>query len=312
MIVSCGESLADILQTDGAAPVAAPGGGPMNVAIAAARLGVPGAFVGRVSTDDYGGMIWNHLVENGVDVSACERGDEPTARAIVEHVPELRFRFEGDGTADTCLTAVDLSPFQGGPYILHGGTLGLFRGRTAGALAAAAEKHAGLVSVDPNVRPQIIQDRPRWHEFHERWIRCADVYRGSDEDFAWIWPDLSVTACAELLLGHGCKVVMVTRGADGVSVFTDRHRFDVAGRSVDVVDTVGAGDTFVAAVLVGLHRRGLAGEPDALARLDEQVWRRIAEFAIAASAITCTRTGADPPRLDEVGARSDQFGDVSP
>ena len=97
MIVSCGEALVDLV------PDAVPGGGPLNVAVAAARLGVPSAFVGRVSTDSYGEMIWAHLERNRVDVRACQRGSEPTARAIVEHTPKLSFRFEGDDTADACI-----------------------------------------------------------------------------------------------------------------------------------------------------------------------------------------------------------------
>ena len=122
MIISGGEALVDLV------PDPVPGGGPMNVAIAATRLGVASAFLGRVSTDAHGQQIWDHLIANGVDLRLAERGDEPTARAIVEHTPKLQFRFEGDGTADQALTAASLDAIGPGPHILHGGTLGLYPG----------------------------------------------------------------------------------------------------------------------------------------------------------------------------------------
>ena len=295
MIVSGGEALVDLV------PDPVPGGGPMNVAIAASRLGVPSAFLGRVSTDAFGEQIWAHLVANGVDLRLTERGDEPTARAIVEHTPKLRFRFEGEGTADQALTSASLDAVAPGPHILHGGTLGLFRGRTAEVLADAAERHDGIVSLDPNVRPQIIDDRDRWDHFHDRWVARTHLYRGSDEDFDWIWPGESAESCAHALLQRGVRAVMVTRGPEGAVVFTDAGEVRVPGVAVDVVDTVGAGDTFVAGVLSSLSARGLAGRPDALGALSDHDWLEIAGFAARAAAITCSRPGADPPTAAELG-----------
>ena len=295
MIVSGGEALVDLV------PDPVPGGGPMNVAIAASRLGVPSAFLGRVSTDAHGERIWAHLVANGVDLRLTERGDEPTARAIVEHTPKLRFRFEGVGTADQALSSGSLEPLGPGPHILHGGTLGLFRGRTAEVLAEAAERHAGIVSLDPNVRPQIIDDRARWDHFHDRWVARTHLYRGSDEDFDWIWPGRSAAACAAILLERGVRAVMVTRGPEGAIVFTASGDVHVPGVPVDVVDTVGAGDTFVAGVLSSLSARGLEGQPEALAELSSDDWSEIAGFAARAAAITCSRPGADPPTAAELG-----------
>lgn len=295
MIVSGGEALVDLV------PDPVPGGGPMNVAVAASRLGVPSAFLGRVSTDAYGEQIWAHLVANGVDLRLIERGDEPTARAIVEHTPKLQFRFDGVGTADQALTSASLEPVAPGPHILHGGTLGLFRGRTAEVLADAAERHPGIVSLDPNVRPQIIDDRDRWDHFHDRWVARTHLYRGSDEDFDWIWPGQSAASCAEGLLDRGVQAVIVTRGPEGAIVFTGAGEVRVPGVAVDVVDTVGAGDTFVAGVLSSLSARGLAGRPDALADLSAVDWADIAGFAARAAAVTCSRPGADPPTAADLG-----------
>lgn len=298
MIFSCGEALVDMV------PDPVPGGGPMNVAIAAARLGAPVAFIGGVSTDEYGDMLWSHLGANGVDVSLSQRIDAPTARAIVEHVPELRFRFEGVDTADTRLADIDPMALDGPGNILHGGTLGLFRGRTAETLADLAERHTGLVSLDPNVRPQIIDDAARWHHFHDRWLPHVDLYKGSDEDLSWIWPDRSPQDSASWLLDAGVSAVIVTRGGDGLSILTASTEVSATPPPVDVVDTVGAGDTIVGTVLTSLWEMRVSETPAAgdrgLAAVSVESWQTIADRAVRAAAITCSRAGADMPRRAEV------------
>ncbi len=295
MIVSCGEALVDMV------PHPVPGGGPMNVAVAVARLGGPSAFVGCVSTDDYGIQIIDHMAANGVDISACERSAAPTARAIVEHTPKLRFRFEGSDTADTKLSTLDLAALGPPPHILHGGTLGLFRGLTAQTLAATVEAHDGLVSLDPNIRPQIIDDRSQWEHFHRRWLRHTDIYKASDEDLAWIWPDRSTDACVEGLLESGVQVVVVTRGADGLSIVTRSGQANAPAPAVDVLDTVGAGDTIVGAVLVSLWEWGIGADRGVeLSTLEAGQWQTIAERAASAAALTCSRAGADVPHRDEL------------
>ena len=297
MIVCCGEALVDVLDGDDARSV--PGGGPMNAAVAAARLGAPSAFVGRVSTDAAGQIIWRHLQRSGVDLRACERGTEPTARAIVSLSPQPSFRFEGDGTADTALEAADLSALGDGPHILHGGTLGMFRGRAAEVLALLAERHDGLVSLDPNVRPAVTSDRQRWDHFHQRWLQACDLYRASDEDLEWIWPGRAAEDCAAELLAGRIATVIVTRGRAGVTVYTAQGQLDVAAPPADVVDTVGAGDSFVGSVLASLWRL-LGADRAAFAALELGQWRAIVERAAAAAAITCSRPGADPPFAHEL------------
>ena len=299
MIVCCGEALVDVLDGDEARSV--PGGGPMNAAVAAARLGAPVAFVGRVSTDAAGDLIWRHLQRSGVDVRACERGAEPTARAIIRLTPRPSFRFEGENTADTALEAVDLAALGHGPHILHGGTLGMFRGRTAEMLAGLAERHDGLVSLDPNVRPAIIDDRDRWDHFHRRWLGACNLYRASDEDLAWIWPGRAADNCVAELLAGRVTTVIVTRGEQGVSVYTDEGELEVAASSIDTADPVGAGDSFVGSVLASLWDR-LGADRSALVSLSLVDWRAIAERAAAAAALTCSRPGADPPFAHEVEA----------
>lgn len=300
MIVSCGEALVDLV------PDPVPGGGPMNVAIAAARLDVPAAFVGRISTDEYGQMIWSHLEANDVDLRATQRSDEPTSRAIVEHVPELRFRFEGDNTADTNLDAVALDRLGPTPHIVHGGTLALFRGTTAETLAAFVESYDGIVSLDPNVRPQIIDDRGRWDGFHQRWLSNAALYKASDEDIDWIWPGRDPDSIADELIDGGVTVALFTKGADGAVIYTADGSVEAPGRKVDVVDTVGAGDTFIASILASLWDAEIT-DRSSLAYVNLDFWHEVGARAVGAAALTCSRAGADTPRRVDLDAFMAQY-----
>ncbi len=291
--MSAGEALVDFV------PDPVPGGGPMNVAITATRLGGWGVFGGCISTDEFGQQIWDHLVANEVDLSLTSRSDAPTARAIVEHVPELRFRFEGSDTADTQLETLDIDSLGGGPHLFHGGTLGMFRGRTAETLAAAAERHDGIVSLDPNVRPQIIDDREQWLHFHERWLPNVSIYKGSDEDLSWIWPDRSPEASAEAVLAAGVPVVILTKGGEGLSILTPHGSSDAPTPEVEVVDTVGAGDTIVGAVLTSLAEMAVT-TPSQLMDVSAEAWNTIAQRSVDAAGVTVSRAGANPPYRHEL------------
>ncbi len=294
MIFSCGEALVDMV------PDPVPGGGPMNVAIAAARLGAPAAFVGGISTDAFGDMLWSHIDANGVDLTLSRRFDAPTARAIVEHIPQLRFRFEGEATADTLLDGIDHSRVSGRANIVHGGTLGMFRGVAADTYANLAAAHDGIVSLDPNVRPQIIDDRDAWDRYHQRWLPHVDIYKGSDEDLDWIWPDRSPEESASWLLDQGVGAVIVTRGSAGLAVLTADGDAFAPAPVVEVVDTVGAGDTIVGTVLTSVAERLAETDEAELGSLVTSDWQRFAERAVAAAAVTCSRAGADVPYRDEL------------
>lgn len=299
LVVCAGESLVDVISVDGVER-AVPGGGPMNVAVAAARLGVPTAFVGRISTDAHGEAIWAHLVRSGVDLRAAQRGPEPTARAVVTTVPVQSFRFEGDGTADASMVEADLSPLGPGPHILHAGTLGIFRGTTAGALADLLDGFGGLVSFDPNIRPQVFPDRETWLAVADRWLDRADIVKASDEDLDWIG-----TEPAELL-DRGCRVVLRTIGPGGVEVhLAGGKRFEVVAPAVEVADTVGAGDSFCGGVLSRLQAAGVVTRA-ALEAVDGETWRSIVGFGVRVAAITVSRLGADPPWADELVRPADR------
>ncbi len=296
MIICAGESLVDVIpgEREGDPDRAVPGGGPMNAAVATARLGAPTAFVGRVSTDANGDLIWAHLEASGVDLRAAERGPEPTARAIVTVRPVQSFRFEGDNTADASMTSIDLTPLGPGPHIVHAGTLGVFRGDTARALHRMLETFDGAVSFDPNIRPQVFPSVAEWLELAEPWLDRASIVKASDEDLDWMGMTI------DDLIARGASVVLRTAGPDGVDVYLDGHdAFNVPAVRVEAVDTVGAGDSFCGAVLAQLHRRSLA-TPAAIAAIGPETWREIVSFGVTAASITVGRLGADPPWASEI------------
>lgn len=271
----------------------------MNVAVAAARLGAPTAFVGRVSVDSLGQLLMKHMVDSGVDVSLVERGPEPTAKAIVSLYPSPSFEFDAEGTAEANLTNADLSTLPPGPHIVHGGTFGMYRGRTATTLAQLVEAKPGLISLDPNVRPSIVDDRAEWDYWHQRWLDETSLYRCSDEDLAWIAPGRSADSFAAELIESGVEAVIVTRGADGCEIFTATWKDQRTSSSVDVIDTVGAGDTFTGAVLCGLNERDIISR-DALKSADRAALIAVIDNALAAAAVVCGREGADPPSRHEI------------
>lgn len=293
-------------EPDAPAPTARPGGAPANTAVAAARLGVPTAFCGRISTDAHGEMLLTHLQASGVRLELVERGPEPTAIAHVERDPTPVFRFEGEGTADTVLGPVDIGALDltpGSPLILHSGSLAMFRGSASSSILDCFERCPGtaLRSFDPNVRPFAISDVGAWRGLFTRWLAAADLLRSSADDLRWIAPGEDPLATAERLLDRGPVAAVVTFGGSGAVAVSPRGTVEVDAAPVEVVDTVGAGDSFTGALLSWLHRREIADRHGLLA-VTPDGWRDALDFATTAAGVTCTRVGADPPWADELGA----------
>ena len=295
MIITAGEALVDLV------PDPVPGGGPMNTAVACARLGAPTAFLGAVSTDDHGDAIWAHLEASGVDLRLTQRRDEPTCRAEVVGDPPV-FHFHGDGTADRFIEPPDPAHLGDGPHLFHGGTLGIFREPGAEVIARVAEEIEGIVSFDPNARPQIVEPlgRAAWDPWFDRWVAACSLFRGSDDDFAWIWPDRTPAEAAAHLLDRGVVAVLIT-SSSSVTIVTAEGSASVAVTPVPVVGTVGAGDSFCGGVLVALWERQIL-TPGALATVSLSEWREVVEFGTRVAGITVQRVGADPPRRAELPA----------
>jgi fructokinase len=305
MIVCCGEALVDLVRDPDTQDVfARPGGAPANTAVAAARLGAPTAFWGRISHDEHGEVLLAHLRASGVRLELVERGPEPTASAMVEGDPPV-FRFSGEDTADTVLGAVDLGLLglaADEPLLLHSGSLAMFRGSAATSIIQLFEKQAGsaLRSFDPNVRPFAIGDADVWRTVFDRWLAAAELLRVSDDDLGWIRSSEEPLAAAEGMLERGPEIAIVSRGARGAAVVSASGTIEVAAPSIQVVDTVGAGDSFTGATLAWLDARGIR-DRSGLAALSSDDWETVLGYAARVAAVTCSRPGADPPWAPQLG-----------
>ena len=306
MIVVCGEALIDVIHNGDGTQHAAPGGGPFNTARALARLGVPTAFLGRLSNDTFGRQLADALRSDGASLELASVGPESTTIAVADVDSEglAEYQFLVQGTSAPNLT-LGMLPEQLGPEVnaLHFGTLGLVLEPMASTLIELLrrERAGRLITVDPNIRVGLIPDddyRARLHEV----LAESTIVKASDADLTWLYPDLSYRRAAERLLGEGVRMVVVTLGAQGAFAAHRAFRLSVAAVKVEVVDTIGAGDAFGAGLLAWLHDHN-AIKPDLC--LEEDELKAAVEFACLAAALTCARAGADPPWRSEMLAHAE-------
>jgi fructokinase len=309
VIMVIGEALIDLVPA-GQADLfeAAPGGSPANVAIGLSRLGVPVRFAARLADDTFGRRLRAHLTDNAVDLSFAIRAQEPTSLAIVQVDSHggVEYDFRVQATADWQWSDRELAGIPDDRVVaLHTGSL-------AAALLPGAEpierlvqrsRASATISYDPNCRPSLMRPREEAIQRIHRLVSLADVVKVSVEDLAWLEPGRTPADVAAEWLRRGPALVVVTLGADGV-LATARRTGSVfrPGRTVEVVDTVGAGDAFVSALLGALHQRRLLGAArrQALQATGPQMLVEVLDEAVLASAVTCTRRGADPPTRAEL------------
>ena len=304
MFVVVGEALIDLVGQRGGRTLAAhPGGSPANVALGLARLGVPVTLKTRLGRDAFGEMISAHLEASGVRVDGGPEEGVSTSLAIATlaaGIASYDFRIDWDVGA--------LAPLPIETRCLHTGSLAtvLPPGKASVVDLVEREHKRGRVTVsyDPNVRPALLGDAARARPDIERLVALSDVVKASDEDLRWLYPDRPDEDVAQAWLASGPALVVVTRGGAGVyavSAGLELHRRAVP---LDLVDTVGAGDSFTSGLLDGLHRADLVGgaRRDALAAIDEATLVSVVDAAALIAAITCSRPGADPPTRAEVDA----------
>jgi fructokinase len=304
MITVVGEALVDVVaRKDHDELTVHPGGSPANVAVALSRLGQRTALVTQIGADDYGALIRTHLERNGVEVILAGPAGRSTSRALARLDARGAASYEFDLSWD--VRGLRLAE---GSAALHIGSLGVMLapgGEQVLRLAESACRSGDVViSYDPNARPSVTPERREVAAIAERAAGSAHIVKMSDEDLAFLFPGTTPAQLAARLLGGGrpTQLLVVTRGRDGATVVTRRSRFAVPAVPVVVVDTVGAGDTFTAALLAGLAEAGLLS-PEALAARvarEQDTLRDIAGQALAAAALTCTRPGADPPTANEL------------
>ncbi|MFI6656135.1 carbohydrate kinase [Streptomyces sp. NPDC050523] len=301
MIVVAGEALIDLVpQGTGALAGLTPalGGGPYNTAVALGRLGSPTAFCSRTSRDAFGEALLDGLRAAGVDVSGVQRGTEPTTLAVatIDGNGSAAYSFYVDGTADRLFSAPEVLPAKTRAMSFGTCSLALEPGATAyETLMRKAAAQGVFTALDPNIRAGLIPDADAYRARFRSWLPSVTLLKLSEEDALWLG------GSPREWLAAGPAAVVITHGGDGLTAFTqDGAVYSVPGEKVDVVDTIGAGDTVNAALLHGLsHRDALSA--DALASLGADGWTRLLRFAARAAAITCSRAGAEPPYADEVG-----------
>jgi fructokinase len=299
-IVVTGEALVDLVVTRDGGLSGHPGGGPYNVARTIARLEQPVVYLGRISNDALGVRLRRELAADGVGQNGIVSTDAPTtlAMADVDGAGIARYRFYDVATSAPGLTLAEATgalPDRLSTFYL--GTLGLVFEPLATTLedVVARLDDTTLVALDPNCRPTAIDDPSAYRGRLARLLERTDVIKVSEEDLAWLAPGIEPVAAARQLLADRDRVALVTLGAAGVRVVTALDVVDVQGRTVEVVDTIGAGDAFMGAFLARWRAAGRGR--DALKRLDEVA--EAANFACDVAAVTCTRAGADPPRLHD-------------
>lgn len=305
MLTVIGEALVDVVSREGEEPRAHVGGSPMNVAVGLARLGHDVQFLGRYGRDEYGRQVADHLTGNGVRLP-FDADALPTsvAQATLDETGAASYDFQLDWSLDISPERID--ELLRDTDALHAGSIGAMLEPGATVVGQALERARGhaLISYDPNCRPSIIPDSSDARARAEKIVALSHVIKASDEDLLWLYPHRSIEDSARAWLKAGARLVVVTRGVMGpwaVSRGTGRDGVEVPAARVTVADTVGAGDSFMAALLSGLADRNILG-PTAASALDELDSAQLTELlrhAAAAAGVTVSRSGADlPTRAD--------------
>ncbi|WP_245976913.1 carbohydrate kinase family protein [Cryobacterium soli] len=297
-VLVVGEALVDLVQRADGSRHEAPGGSPANVALTLGRLGRHPQLLTHLGDDDRGRLVRGWLEESHVRVTASAAGSTSTATAVLDATGAASYEFDLAWSVDASLV--------GAADLVHIGSIAtvIEPGASEVARLVSDRRATATISFDPNVRPALIDDADAARARVEQLVRLADVVKVSDEDLRWLQPDLSLAEAAADWLAAGPSVVVVTLGGSGAFALTAAGRVSIVAPLVTVVDTVGAGDTFMGALIDGLLEADLVGADrrDALRELPlgllEQIMRRSAD----AAAITVSRPGADPPTRAELAA----------
>jgi fructokinase len=318
-----GEALVDLVPDRATGEYRArPGGSPFNVAVGLVRLGNRTSLMARFAEDPYGRLLRSTAAGEGIDLRGAPRAAERASVAIasLEDGARATYDFDIEGTADWQWTGPELRELSPDTEVLHFGSIASWTPPGSARIAdLIGELRAGggvLISYDPNIRPAALVAHAMGVDLVEGSVRRAHVVKASREDVEWLYPDLTMDDVADQWIRLGANLVVMTDGADGASAYRrTRALIRRPGRSVGVVDTIGAGDAFTSGLLSGLARRGLH-RASRLEAMSDAVLVEIIDEAVLVAAITCQRAGADPPRLDELmdrlGSRPAWSGEPAP
>ena len=308
MFVVCGEALYDLFASEGPQGLsfdARIGGSPFNVAVGLARLGQPSGLMTGLSTDNLGRRLRAALEAEGVSTAYLAAKDRPTTLSLVDVGPDggPAYVFYGVGAADRSVEPQDVAAMGPEVWGLHFGSYALVADPTGATQLGLAQGARGrrFITLDPNVRLNVEPDLAVWRGRVGAFAACADLVKVSDEDLGRLYPGEAAEASARRWLDAGAAAVIVTRGGEGAQGFTRAAQAQVPGVRVAVADTVGAGDTFQAALIANLAETRRASRA-ALEALTAEALSGLMGFAAQAAAITCSRRGADLPRRAELPA----------
>ena len=308
MLLSCGDALVDFLPVKSAdgrdATVSVVGGSCLNIAVGMARLGAPAGFVGGISTDLFGRMIADHASASQVDLRYATRSARQTTLAFVRHVGgEPQYAFYDEATASRNWSyqrgSIPLDEIEA----IHVGSTTLANDNGANQALAMIEDVGGstTISFDPNCRPNLVRHKARYVDQMNAFAAAADIVRMSDADFEFLYGGNDYGERAKSLIAAGTSLVVVTRGINGAQAWHKAAGLvKVEAPTISVMDTIGAGDSFQAALLFALRAIGRI-KRGALAEMNAGELDRALSFASACAAVTCSRAGADPPRQSDVG-----------
>ena len=308
MILCCGEALIDMVAAtsldgpDGFVPHS--GGAVFNTAIALGRLGARAGMLTGLSHDMFGDQLADALKASDVDTTHIIRSDRPSTLAFVKlEDGQASYSFFDENSAGRMIRAEDMPELPSDVTALFFGGISLASDPSASAYAALLDRQGGsrAVMIDPNIRPLFITDAEGYRRRMAAMIRQADIVKVSDEDLNWLNPaPLTQAEKISAMLDTGPSVVIVTQGAEGaIATLADGTSIAVPAVKTNVVDTIGAGDTFNAGFLAKLSELGLL-TPEALGTLDPDALRDAMTYGARVAAITVSRAGANPPWANEL------------
>jgi len=305
MILCCGEALIDMLPRDlaqgGEGFMPCTGGALFNTAIALGRLGEKTGFFSSISNDMFGDLILNDLKNASVKFDLCPRLDKPTTLAFVKLTNgAATYSFFDENSAGRNLDLPDLPKLDVSVDALHFGAISLIPEPCGSAFEAFLSQNTDkVISLDPNIRPGFITDENAHRQRIQRMCNQSDIIKVSDEDLDWIVDGSSSEGQIAQWLEGQASVVTMTKGEDGATAYTKNGEVHQSVFPVEVVDTVGAGDTFNAGFLATLKQQGNLSKA-ALKNIDADDVQSALELAAKVSSIVVGRAGANPPWLNEL------------
>jgi len=310
MILCCGEALIDFIPTpDGEAYQPCPGGSILNIAVGLGRMQVPVGFLTRLSLDIFGDQLAHHLSSNHVTLDHCPRVAGQTTLAFVklsqDDNAEPEYAFYAEGAVDRDMQVSDLPHTLDEPQALHFGSISLLLepGATAFESLMLRESRKKVISLDPNVRPTLINDQAAYRDRFEKWVAAVDILRLSTVDFDFIYPNANFEEMLPRWFGGGLSLAILTRGEEGaLGYLPDGTTAGAKPPKITVADTVGAGDTFLSAALTYLYEHQLLDARSNISGMSAAHLSDCLTFAVKAAAINCTRKGANPPTRSEMDA----------